>query len=295
MPEFIWMKALFISLLLLSLAARAFSQESSRIDTPLNFNRRYTQCELKWVLLPKPDKTQRYIYGMVYIDERAGFTLFVQGNLWIDKNGRYIADTTFLHHNPMRMRLSRNTANMALLPSARFAELNINPKPDWLNDYYTYTDTVAHNFRRGFIFNDRGQSDSAMVYLNKVYEVQPHYKGLIFELIFAHNALGDYNGAIKIIQLALQTDQLNDLYYRELGYAYSKINNYEKAIMAYLAGINLCTTESQMNEKAEMAINLAGVYKSYGNDDQYRLWGAKAKTWAKPGTDVYNFIASQRF
>jgi tetratricopeptide (TPR) repeat protein len=288
------MKPFFIFLLVCSCSA-AFCQNYFPADTNLNFNQRYTQCELKWVLLPKSDNTQRYIYGLVYLDERAGFTLFVQGNLWIDKNGRYIADTAFLHNNPMRMRLARNTANMALLPPARFAELNIKPQPDWLKDYYTYTDTVARNFRRGFIFNDRGQYDTAMVYLNKAYEVQPHYKGLIFELIFAHNALGDYNGAIKIIQLALQTDQLNDLYYRELGYAYSKINNYEKAIMAYLAGINLCTTESQMDEKAEMAINLAGVYKSYGNDDQYRLWGAKAKTWAKPGTDVYNFIESQRF
>lgn len=275
-------------------AVHALSAQN-RIDTTFNFNQRYTQCERKWVVLPRQNNSPGYTYGLVYLDEQAGFTLFVQGHLIIDKDGHYIADTSFLQNTSLRARLSRTSGKMALLPPAHFAEMHITPQPDWLKYYYTYTDTLAHNFRRGFIYNDLDQCDTALVYLNKVYDKQPGYKGLIFELIFAHNALADYRGAIKIIELALQTDPLNALYYRELGYAYMKINNYEKAINAYKTGITLCTTDAQMDTKAEMAINLAGVYKSYGNDDEYKNWGAKAKQWAKPGGDVYNFIVGQRF
>jgi tetratricopeptide (TPR) repeat protein len=288
------MKPFFVLLLVCSCSA-AFGQNYSGADTSLKFNQRYTQCERKWVVLPKKYTEESYSYGMIYLDAQAGFTFDVKGHFKIDKDGRYIADTSFLVNTSIKARLARNTAHVALVPPAHFAELLIKPQPDWLKYYYSYTDTLAHNFRWGFIYNDLDQCDTALVYLNKVYAVQPHYKGLEFELVFAHNALNDYDGAIKIITAALEADAINPLFYRELGYAYMKEKNYFKAILAYKSGINLCTVDSQLDTKAEMAINLAEVYKSSGSDDDFKLWGKLAKSWARLDTDVYNFIVSQGF
>ena len=290
------MKALFFTLLFFSISISVFSQENLRVDTALKFNQRYTQCERKWVILQSKGAAESYLYGVIYLDKQAGFTLDVQGKFKIDQDGRYyIADTSFLANTSMKLRLTRKSAQVALMPPAHFAELHIKPQPDWLKNYYSYTDTLAHNFRWGFVYNDLDQCDTALVYLNKVYAVQPHYKGLEFELIFAHNALNDYDGAIKIITAALEADPINPLLYRELGYAYMKEKNFNKAIYAYKTGINLCTADTQLDTKAEMAINLAEVYKSAGDDDQFKIWGKLAKSWARPDTDVYNFIVSQGF
>jgi tetratricopeptide (TPR) repeat protein len=273
----------------------AFGQQGFGIDTALNFNQRYTQCERKWVVFPKTYTEETYPYGMIYLDAQAGFTFEVKGKFKIAKDGHYIADSSGLANTSIKGRLGRNTVKVALLPPAHFAELHIKPQPDWLKNYYSYTDTLEHNFRWGFIYNDLGQCDTALVYLNKVYARRPHYKGLEFELIFAHNALNDYDGAIKIINAALEADATNSLYYRELGYAYMKERNFYKAILAYKTGVNLCTAGTQPDTKAEMAINLAELYKSVGEPDQFKIWGKLAKSWARPDTELYNFIVGQGF
>jgi tetratricopeptide (TPR) repeat protein len=289
------MKALLFALLFFSISIRVFSQQQTGIDTSFIFNQRYTQCERKWVVMSKPDTAKKYTFGFIYLDDHAGFTFRVKGDFRIDKNGRYIVDTSAFANTSMLYRIARNWRKVALVPPAHFAELHIKAQPDWINTYYDYTDTLAHNFHWGFIYNDLDQCDTALVYLNKVYALQPHYKGLEFELIFAHNALNDYDGAIKIITAALEADAINPLLYRELGYAYMKEKNYFKAILAYKTGINLCAVDNQMDTKAEMAINLAEVYKSSGSDDDFKTWGKLAKSWANPGTDVYNFIVGQGF
>ncbi len=288
------MKPFFILLLVCGCSA-VFGQNNFSADIFLKFDQRYTQCERKWVVFPKRGVGDSYRYGMIYLDAQAGFTFDVMGKFKIDKEGHYIADTSFLDRTSIKMRLTRNTLHLALLPTDHFAELHITPQPDWLKNYYSYTDTLAHNLHWGITYNDLDQCDTALVYLKKVYAVQPHYKGLEYEMIFAYNASGDYEGAIKIIDAAMPADPMNVLYYRELGYAYLKQRNYDKAISTYKTGINLCFADGQRETKADMAINLAEVYKSSGSDDQYKYWGKLAKTWAKPETDLYNFIVNQGF
>src|ERR1700744_287464 len=83
-------KALFAAILLSGILNMAFAQ--GYVDTSLNFNQRYTQCERKWVALPRKDPMQGYTYGIVYIDEHAGFKFFAQGSFKIDAGGHYVAD-----------------------------------------------------------------------------------------------------------------------------------------------------------------------------------------------------------
>ncbi len=288
------MKPVFILLLVCTYSV-AFCQNDSGADTSLKFNKRYTQCERKWVVLPKNDTAQSYIYGFVYIDAHAGFTFIAKGKLKINSSGHYLSDTSMFKNPYPRTRLSRNAGKMALLSPEHFEEMGLDPLPVGLATYYTYADTLEHNFHWGIVYNDLGQCDTALVYLNRAYSVQPHYKDLEFELIYAYNALKDYDNAIKVILAAMTNDPLNVIFYRELGYVYMQQKNYYKAIPIFKQGVNLCTDNTQNSTKAEMAINLASIYKTMGADDQFKAWGKLAKTCAAPGTEVYEFIVRQGF
>jgi tetratricopeptide (TPR) repeat protein len=269
------------------------AQNISKSDTSLKFDRRYTQCEKKWVVR-RPDSTGKYTFGYIYIDSQAGFTFDFKGNFIVDKNNRYIVDTSVSQGTSIKVRLYPNWGNIAVLPVDRFKELGIKPEPNWIKGYYSYTDTVAHNFRWGFIYNDLDQCDTALAYLKKAYAVQPHYKGLEFELIFAYNALRRFDEAISIINSAIKADPKNVLFYRELGYAYQQNKDYDRSVATYMQGIEMCT-DKEIETKSEMAINMANSYKSLGKNEEYKIWGAKAKSWATPGSALYKFIVSQGF
>jgi len=288
------MKPFFI-LLLVCCCSVAFGQNESGADTSLKFNQRYTQCERKWVVLPKNDTAQSYIYGFVYIDAHSGFKFISKGRLKINSVGRYLSDTSMFKNPYPQTRLSRNTGNMALLSPEHFEEMGLDPLPIGLTTYYAYADTLEHNLHWGIVYNDLGQCDTALVYLNRAYSAQPHYKDLEFELIYAYNALKDYDNSIKVILAAMANDPLNVIFYRELGYVYMQQKNYYKAIPIFKQGVNLCTDNTQNSIKAEMAINVASIYKSMGADDLFKAWGKLAKTCATPGTEVYQFIVRQGF
>lgn len=244
--------------------------------------------------MSKADTAKDYLYGFIYLDAQAGFTFDMKGTFTVDENNRYIADTSITANRSMKYRIARNWRKVALLSPAHFVELHIKPQPAWINIYYSYTDTVQHNFRWGFIYNDLDQCDTALVYLNKAYAVKPHYPGLEFELIFAYNALAQYDDALNVINVALQNDPKNVMFYRELGYAYLKKKDYDKSVASYKQGIDMCT-DKQSDAKSEMAINLAGAYKLMGNQAEYMNWGGKAKAWATPSSAIYKFIVSQGF
>ena len=146
------MKALFFHCCFSAFPSALFHRKYRGSIIPLKFNKRYTQCERKWVVFPKKDVEESYSYGMIYLDARAGFTFGVKGNFKIDRDGRYIADTSFLANTSMKVRLMRNSAHAALVPPAHFTELHIKPQPDRIKGYYRYTDTLAHNFHWGFIY-----------------------------------------------------------------------------------------------------------------------------------------------
>jgi tetratricopeptide (TPR) repeat protein len=285
------MRLLIILSILVCVVVTALAQNVANTDPSLKFDRRYTHCERKWVVFPKKDTAQSYMYGFVYLDAHAGFTFIAKGYLKINSAGRYLSDTSMFANSYPRTRLVRNTGNLALLPPGHFGEMGLDPLPIGLATYYTYADTLEHDYHWGFVYNDLGQCDTALIYLNRAYLIQPHYKNLEFELLYAYTALKDYDSVIKISVGALSNDPMNVIFYRELGYAYMQQKNYFKAISTFKAGINLCTDGSQNNTKAEMAINLAAA----GSDVLYKNWGKLAKTWAAPGTEVYDFIVSKGF
>jgi len=288
------MKRIILTLLFVVTIINAFGQQMPNVDTALKFNQRFTKCERKWVVISKADTAKNYLYGFIYIDSQAGFTFDMKGTFVINSNGQYIGDTTLSKNRSIKYRIAQNWRNVALLPPSRFKELHIKPQPAWIKYYYNYTDTIQHNYRWGFIYNDAGQSDTALTYLLQAYKLKSHYPGLEFELIFAYNALAQYDDAIKVLESAVQNDPKNTLFYRELGYAYLKKALYDKSIAYFKQGLDICT-DKQNDTKAEIAINMAQDYKLLGNDAEYKEWGQKAKAWASAGSQLYKFIEAKGF
>lgn len=264
----------------------AYAQQPNSIPD-LNFDQRFTQCEKRWVVFPKKPGDSKYAYGYIYVDMMAGFTFDLKGFFTVDNDNHFIVDTSSTKTARRIFRLDANTSKVALLPVSHFNEMHIASEPTWVKLYYLpYTDTVMHNFRMGFNLNAAGDCTAALVYLQKVAKVNPHYAGLEFELAYAYNDLNQTDTAIGILISAMKNDPKNPMFYRELGYAYLKKNDNPKAIDYFKQGIEQCG-DGRNDDRSEMAFNMAMAYRSTGNQDEFKNWMIKAKGWAAPNSGIY--------
>src|ERR1700757_2252699 len=79
----------------------------------LNFNKRFVQCEDKWVSF-KINEDSTYTYGFIYIDDQAGLTFNNEGTFKFKPNGtieiKKISDTN------IKLRLQPNNVQVAIIP-----------------------------------------------------------------------------------------------------------------------------------------------------------------------------------
>ncbi len=291
------MKNYFMLLICAFLGKIAFAQQPVLADENFKFDQRVFKCEKKWVIFPKAPNAKNYPFGYIYVDRMAGFTLNLEGFFYLDQNKNYVLDTAAYGNKAkiVKYRLEGNSKPVALITADHYSQLKITAEPDWVKIYYQpVTDSLYYNFRRGFIFNGVGEGDTALTYLKKVYKMQPHYKGLEFEMAYAYNVSNKFADAIKLLEPAIKNDPGNIMFYREMGYAYLGQSNLAKAIEYYKQGVDHCN-EQQLSEKSEMAINMARAYKLSGDDAAYKEWGAKAKQWAPLNSAIYKNIEALGF
>jgi tetratricopeptide (TPR) repeat protein len=256
---------------------------------------RYAQCERKWVVLSKSDTAKSYPYGFIYIDEQAGFTYDVKGEFKVGPNNIYIPDTAATKGTSIKARIGPNwRRGIALVPTQHFAELGIKPQPDWIKYYYTYTDTLKHDYRWGWIYNDLGESAIAIKYLEPAYRLKPNAKEVDFELGFAYNVLNRYDDAIRVLTQAIQDNPDYALFYKEIGYAHTQKHEYIKAIDAYKLGLQYYP-DKVTEARGELAFNMAQAYKALGNDELYKSWMTKAKSFTPPTSQYYKLITDAGF
>ncbi|MFD0763704.1 tetratricopeptide repeat protein [Mucilaginibacter lutimaris] len=271
---------------------QAYSQKA---DTALKFDKRYTQCEKKWVVLSKVDTAKKYNYGYVYIDEQAGFTFDLQGAFAVDEKGRYVGDTMLLKKTgSIKYRIAPNWKPLALLPVKHLQELKLPIEPAWIKNYYHYTDTAYHNYRLGWVYNDANECDTALKYLEKAYQINPHKADVEFEMAYAYNVLKRYEDAVKVLKPAIDKNPDNPLLIKELGYAYLKLNALEQALAVYLRAYN-AFTEQKSEAKGEAAFNSARIYKRQEKLPEYKIWMMKAKDCTPETSPYYKYIVAEGF
>jgi tetratricopeptide (TPR) repeat protein len=286
------MKLLSSFILLISLMlVRVEAQQNA--NPPLQFNRPFYELENQWVAFPPNPATGKSPFGYVYVDAMAGFTFHVEGYFAMDANGKLSVDKQPVN-NILIIRLQPNTKPVYAIPDNMLELLGVQKVPFWLSSYRSDMNTVAAKVNWGRNYNSAGAPRKALEYLESAYRTDPHADGLEFELTYAYNELREFDKSIAVLNDAIKNKPDNVMFYRELGYSYMGKSDLDGAMKVFLKGIEMCG-ERNLESKAEMAWNLATVYRTQKNDAEFIKWGQNAKTWAPPGTDIYKKLLNVTF
>lgn len=256
----------------------AFCQE-------LKFTTQYYDAVDKWVAFDKNAEDSTYMFGFIYIDEAAGFTFDIGGRFKITNSGLKKIPQDTENNASMKVRLSQNTAKVAIFSDEEIQQLNLSKVPDWLK-YYKENEN-SYLVRIGLLYNSVGASHNAFEPLLKVYEKEPHFQGLEFELAYAYNATMQFDKAILVLNKAIENDPKNFWFYRELGFALKNQDKLDEAEKVYLQGIKLSKENFQ---KAEMAINMAQSYFQIKNQEKFNEWAELTKKYADKDSQYYKYI-----
>ena len=258
----------------------------------LNYDLHMSDCENRWVALyHKPEDTD-YTYGFVYIDPQAGFTVQYGGRFTIGANGKYSLAPNPIPPDKMNLKIRLDQNGMAaLLPPRALGELGLPEKPDWLKSYEDKTDPVTHKVNWGSFYNGIGDSRRAIDYLESAYKEQSDAPKLVFELVYAYNAVERPEDAIRLSKSEFAKNPKDELLCREMAFAYLHLKSYKEAATQYQDCVALCgDSESEMAEKSELAMNLSSTYKALADTPNSDAWLEKAKRWAPKGSPVYRYF-----
>lgn len=197
----------------------------------LTFNKRFVECEDKWVAFNK-NKDNSYPYGFIYIDPEAGLTLNYQGTFKISSNGKFIP-TKLDSVNNMIIRLKPNNILVAFIPKNKFTELKIDSIPTWLKFYKTNKNSIERLYKWGYMYNGWNECKKALTFLKKAKQLNPNYKGLAVELAYSYNCLKQYDLAENILKENIKINPDNAYVNKEYIYTLSKNNKIKKAIQQY--------------------------------------------------------------
>lgn len=281
-------------LLILTLSVLSINAQKLPVDSLLEFKTNFYDCENKWVVIPKKADSDRYGFGFIYLDGQAGITIDIEGTFKIDSTQKFVRLDNRPKTSSIKHRLGKNTVLFALLSPSQLEELGLPHEPDWLK-YYLISDKLTHDIAFGRNLNAIGECEAALKYLENSYKVSPHAEGLEFELSFSYNALRRYDDALKVLELALKNNPKNTMFFRELGYSQMNKGDFDNAVKTYKNGIKLCS-DSQNAERSEMAYNMALIYQQHlKNDEQFKYWGNKAKSWTNENTQIYKSLIKLGF
>lgn len=266
-----------ILLIALFFANNCFGQD-------FKFETVYFDAVDKWVAFDK-EGDSTYMLGFIYIDEQAGFTFDFESRFNVNENKLEKLPRDF--ESSLKIRLSSKTANVHILTSEEILQLGLSSVPEWLEHYKSNQNKASYYKNIGYHYNHVGASKNAIIPLLQGYSLDPHYKGLEFELAYAYNATKKYDSAIVILTKAIENDSKNFWFFRELGYSYKNLGKLDKAEEVYKQGISM----SDLNEqKAEMAINMAQSYFQIKNKAKFEEWADIAKQYTEKGSQFDKYI-----
>ena len=261
-----------------------YSQEK---NTDFKFDTKYFDAVNQWVVFPKNQESDSYIYGYIYIDETASFTFHMIDSFKII-NEALIAENTI---NPkvtmVKTRLSNKTNLVYILSESQRIELKLPEVPTWLDVYKGADDDVEYLKNIGFHFNHVGASQNALEPLLKAYAILPHHEGLEFELGFAYNALQQYDKAIPVLEKATENDDKDQLLYKELGFAYLNSEQFDKAEITYIKGIEISKDDAI---KCEMALNMSNAYFVLKNKEKFKKWAEITRKYSSKTPQYLKYI-----
>jgi tetratricopeptide (TPR) repeat protein len=259
------MKYLFVFLI--------FFSSTLKGQSVLNFDKRFVECEDKWVAFQK-DKNGTYPYGFIYIDAKAGLTLNFEGNFTISEGGAFIPKK--LDSSNLKVRLQPNQVHVAFIPENKFSELQIPAIPEWLKLYKADSASIERLFNWGYMYNGWNECAKALTYLKKAEKINPNFKGLSVELAYSYNCLSQFDKAIFVLQNALETNSTDAYINKELIYAQIKSGQLDKASESCKKAITVCIDKTYNGENCYNLLNSYFLIKDKVN---FNLWLPETKKW----------------
>ncbi|OAQ43644.1 hypothetical protein A5893_16960 [Pedobacter psychrophilus] len=270
------MKYFLILLTLTSLNLKA--------QTDLNFNKRFVECEDKWVAF-QINKDSSYNYGFIYIDPTAGLTLNFEGSFKINSNFKFIPKK--LDKTSMKVRLQANNVKVALIPEGKLEELEVKIIPDWLKLYKSDSNSIQRLYNLGYMYNGWNECSKGLTFLLKANEINSEFKGLAVELAFSYNCLGDYEKAVKVLQKALSTNPTDAYVNKELIYAQLKSGKLEDASKSCKEALAICKDTSYNGENC---YNLLYTFYEKKDKENFSIWLEETKKWSSSNAELTKSI-----
>jgi tetratricopeptide (TPR) repeat protein len=256
---------------------------SLRAQDQLIFNKRFVECEDRWVAFP-PNKDSSYSYGFIYIDAQAGLTLNYEGTFRVSASGLFMPHK--VDSANIKYRLQPNNLLVALIPPDKFAELLVDAVPDWLHVYKGDTNSIARLYRWGFLYNGWNECEKALTYLERAQKLDPKFKGLQVELAFSYNCLKQYDQAISILQDALTANPSDAYVNKELIYAEIESGQLEKASASCRQALKNCPDTYHW----ENCYNLLHAYYVKKDKANFQLWLEETKKWNSKNQEIMSGI-----
>ena len=251
-----------------------------RAQTDLKFDKRFVECEDKWVAF-QMNKDTTYNYGFIYIDSQAGLTLNYEGSFKISATGQYLPkknDTTSI-----KVRLEPNNVLVSWIPESKYDELKIKAIPDWLKYYKTDTASVERLYRWGYMYNGWNECARALRFLEKAQRMNSKFQGLSVELAYSYNCLEQYDKAILVLQDALKANPTDAYVNKELIYAQIKSGQLDAASESCKKATKVCDDKTYNGENC---YNLLYEYYKIKDKSNFYLWLKEAKKWTVNNADM---------
>jgi len=253
----------------------------------LKFTTKFYDAVDKWVAF-RTKEDSLYMAGFIYIDMQAGFTFCFETSFVITDNSLEKL-TSYSDSMRLILRLGRNTADVAILTKKEIEQLGLPEEPDWLKSYGKSAGTNLHFVMLGLFYNSIRENHRAIESLLKVYNKNPHFYRLEYELAHAYNATKNFDKAIAVLNKAIKNDSKNYKFYKELGFSLIHQNKLTEAESVYLKGIELTTVKAQ---KAEMAHNMAFSYFQIRNRAKFEEWAKLTRKYADENSQFYRNMNS---
>lgn len=268
------------TLLLVLLTLFIFKAEA---QLNLNFNKRYVECEDRWVAF-EMNEDSSYYYGFIYIDEVAGLTLHSEGAF------KQLIDGTLqvekLQDANLKVRLEPNNVKVAFIPENLFEDLQIEATPDWLHFYKTEINTAVRNYKWGFWYNSWNECERALPFLLKAEELDPDFEGLATEIAFSYNCLEEFEKAIAILKIAIHESPTDAYTNKEYIYSLSKAQEIDQAKEQFYASIKI-VDEAIYN--AENCFNILQYYFLQKDKKNFKTWYKELKKWPTSNKQIAKY------
>lgn len=248
----------------------------------LNFDKRFVECEDKWVAF-KMNEDTTYNYGFIYIDFEAGLTFNSEGTFKPKQDGSFEIKKSEMN---VKVRLEPNNVKVAIIPDNLFKNLQIEAIPEWLKFYKTDLNTANRQYQWGYMYNGWNECEKALPFLLKAKELDPKFEGLAVELAFSYNCLKDFNKAIEILEDELTRNPSDAYVNKEYIYSVTKTNDIEKAIKQFYNSIK---TIKENTYNAENCFNIMEFYYRQKNKKNFTVWYNELKKWPNENKQINKY------